>query len=489
MMKQHRLIRIVSGFFWSLGWLLLFGGAYYHAAYTTGFQELLYSLFSPIKGTAAGAMGDGLLRVGLPTLLMIALFVLLMLLLRRAWAVRPLLRRIVLLSGIAVLVTACAVVNRQLGVTDYIHRRMHPSRLYEERYVDPRSVRVTAPQRKKNLIVLYVESLETAYASREHGGLQAEELMPNLYELAQSNISFGQGAGLRGFRSLAGTNWTMAAMLASTSGVHFGFPVDGNQMNRYQRFAPGLTALGDLLAADGYRQSFLCGSDADFAGRRGYLEQHGQYEILDLFTAREKGQIPKDYFTWWGYEDEKLFAIAKEELTRVAGSGGPFNFTLLTADLHHPGGYVSAHCPRTHDNPTADVVLYSDAQIAAFVSWCQAQSFWDNTVMLILGDHPRMDPSLVGESPYNERPVYNCLLNTGMTANQNRLCSTMDLFPTTLAALGYTIEGDRLGLGVNLFADVPTLAESMGVDALQEELQHYARYFVQVFTKPAANPR
>ncbi len=34
---------------------------------------------------------------------------------------------------------------------------------------------------------------------------------------------------------------------------------------------------------------------------------------------------------------------------------------------------------------------------------------------------------------------------------KNREFTTLDMFPTTLAALGCTIEGDKLGFGVNLF--------------------------------------
>ena len=37
----------------------------------------------------------------------------------------------------------------------------------------------------------------------------------------------------------------------------------------------------------------------------------------------------------------------------------------------------------------------------------------------------------------------------------------MDMFPTTLASLGAVIDGDRLGLGTNLFSDKPTLAENL----------------------------
>ena len=48
--------------------------------------------------------------------------------------------------------------------------------------------------------------------------------------------------------------------------------------------------------------------------------------------------------------------------------------------------------------------------------------------------------------------------------------ATIDNFPTTLAALGVKIEGDRLGLGTNLFSD-HTLIERDGLDYVNEELQ------------------
>lgn len=48
--------------------------------------------------------------------------------------------------------------------------------------------------------------------------------------------------------------------------------------------------------------------------------------------------------------------------------------------------------------------------------------------------------------------------------------STLDLYPTTLAALGVQIEGNRLGLGTNLYSGEKTLAEKYGLDYLNVEL-------------------
>ena len=47
--------------------------------------------------------------------------------------------------------------------------------------------------------------------------------------------------------------------------------------------------------------------------------------------------------------------------------------------------------------------------------------------------------------------------------NDKRTYTTFDAFPTTLAARGADIEGNRLGLGTNLFSSTQTLSERFGV--------------------------
>ena len=48
--------------------------------------------------------------------------------------------------------------------------------------------------------------------------------------------------------------------------------------------------LQTFLEQKGYVQEFLCGSDASYAGRRSFYEQHGNYEIFDV----EKDWIEND---------------------------------------------------------------------------------------------------------------------------------------------------------------------------------------------------
>ena len=82
--------------------------------------------------------------------------------------------------------------------------------------------------------------------------------------------------------------------------------------------------------------------------------------------------------------------------------------------------------------------------------------------------------------------VYNVILNAPVSSRntKNRDYCAMDLFPTTLAALGCTIEGDRLGLGTNLFSDLPTLAEKFGFEQFNDKLSQSSDFYAAHFYEP-----
>ena len=96
-----------------------------------------------------------------------------------------------------------------------------------------------------------------------------------------------------------------------------------------------------------------------------------------------------------------------------------------------------------------------DRQVQEFVDWCKAQDFYENTTIVILGDHPRMDKKLVQGVDKKDREAIDVFINSAspyQKINQKRTAATMDLFPTILSSMGYSIEGNRLGLGTNLFS-------------------------------------
>ena len=81
--------------------------------------------------------------------------------------------------------------------------------------------------------------------------------------------------------------------------------------------------------------------------------------------------------------------------------------------------------------------------------------------------------------PDYTRTVYNVIINSPIQPQQekNRSFTTMDMFPTTKNINGATIEGDRLGLGTNLFSGEQTLAEKLTFDQLNDDLSQKSKFF------------
>lgn len=481
--KKKKLWYLGVGLVYLLAVILAGAGFWVKKTYGIGFSELVAILLSPTKGTGTEVIVK-VLKFAVPLL---TAFLLLYVL--AAWFCSRrenfVLAERILAWGAALSLAASLVYNNAVyDILGYLQSRAGKTLVYEQCYVDPREVAIRAPGEKKNLIYIYVESLETTYASGTEGGAQSVNYVPGLTALAEENVSFSDDDRLGGFSCVNGTGFTMAALFASTAGVPY--VLDAIQSEQDGDVAPGIVTLGDVLSRMGYRQEFLCGSDGDFGGRKSYFTRHGGYEVFDLFTAREKGYVPEDYYVWWGFEDSVLYRIAKDEILRLAAGDEPFNFTMLTVDAHHVDGYVCDLCGDRYEEQTANVIACTDRQLTAFIEWCKAQDFYEDTVIVISGDHPRMDTSLVGGVSYYDRTIYNCFLNAspqGEIRDRYRIFTTMDMFPTVMAAMGFEIEGNRLGLGTNLFSGEKTLAESMGFHRLDEELSKSSDYYTEHFLK------
>ncbi len=226
----------------------------------------------------------------------------------------------------------------------------------------------------------------------------------------------------------------------------------------------------------------MCGSDAAFAGRKNYYEQHGNYQIFDYNTAKKDGIIDDDYYVFWGYEDKKLFQYAKKELTDIAKNDQPFNFTMLTVDTHFQDGYKCPDCPDEFDSQYENVIKCSDHKVAEFVKWCQKQDFYKDTTIVIAGDHQSMDGFVAEAVPddFTRKTFFTVINGPEYKLNRTREYSTMDIFPTILESLGATIQGSRLGLGTSLYTETPTLIELLGYDELNRQMSYTSKFYNEV---------
>lgn len=437
-------------------------------------NELMFHLQSPVEGTDTGIIKSYIVSCLLVSVVLTAVLIFLYIKIKNR-------RRIVLGISLGCMICIAAVTIgymwERLGITAYAKNQTTSSSFIEDNYVDPNSVSLSFPEKKRNLIYIFLESMENTYSSEEYGGAFSENTIPELTELSLENENFsGDQETLNGGVPLTGATWTVGAMFAQTSGLPLKIPIEGNSMDTQKEFFPGLTTLGDILDDAGYDQTLLIGSDGTFGGRKLYFEEHGNYNVMDYNYCAKNGLIPEGYRVFWGFEDKKLFDFAKDTLKEKAASDEPFNLTMLTVDTYFEDGYVCDECDDTFgENQYANVMACSSRRVAEFVKWVQSQDFYENTTIVISGDHLTMDSDFCEDVPDTyERKVFTTYINAPVQPTDTtkyREYSTFDQFPTTLAALGVSIEGNHLGLGTNLFSSEITLIEKYDKNVVDDELE------------------
>lgn len=464
-------------------------------------DQFLVNLKSPIVGTSSDVMVTAFEGPVFETAVLTMLFSIFAcsayrLLCRRGQQVHVIFGRIArlvvsLVISVAVLCGGVAYGFEKFQLMDVYHAYVSDSSYIKENYVSPRDVKMVFPKDKRNLIHIYLESVETTYLSREQGGYMKTNLMPELTELAKEGVSFSHHKDkFGGPNQTVGSSWSVASMVNMEMGLPLKIPMNGNSYGKSGKFLPGAVAIGDILKAQGYEQTIMFGADSDFGGLTAFFQNHGDFNFMDYKAVKAKGLIPKDYKVWWGYEDDKLYEFAKDELTRLSKTGQPFYFDMETADTHFPDGYLGPHVKGKHGNQYANVISYSTAETVKFVRWIQQQDFYKNTTIVLTGDHWSMDQKFFRNVDKGyRRAVFNLFLNAPVEAKKpfEREFAPFDFYPTILASLGVRIDGERLALGTNLFSGVPTLVERDGLEKVNQELKERSNFYNDTFISERKN--
>ena len=376
----------------------------------------------------------------------------------------------------------------KVGVIDFIKEQSETSYLFDKYYTDTKNKSISFPENKRNLIVVFLESMETSLISQEEGGGWEYTVIPELADLAKENINFSDTEKIGGGYQTFGTGWTIAGMVSQTTGIPLKINITSNSYSGYSSFLPGAYSLGDILKKEGYNLEVMFGSNANFAGRKDFFTVHGDYTIFDVNTAIEQEKMTEEEKVWWGFDDDNLYSWAKEEILNLSQSDQPFNFIMLTADTHFKDGYLSKNAEEIYNEQYENVFAYSSKSINEFIKWIQQQDFYKNTTIVLIGDHLGMQSDFYEEHIKNNnynRKVYNVFINSAIndTNSKNRKFSTLDIFPTILASIGAKIDGERLGLGTNLFSDKNTLIEELGYDVFNDELSKKSNYYNKYILK------
>jgi len=295
-------------------------------------------------------------------------------------------------------------------------------------------------QKNKNLILLYVESLENTFSN--------DKIFDrNLNQPLEEKL----GKSLFSIKQAPGTGWTTAGMVSSQCGMPIASFM-GNSLGR--RDAPifgNLTCISDILTTHNYKQTFFTGPDLKFSGTDKFYLEHGfqeAYGKAELFKSIDK----VEFGTGWGGgpNDDFVLDAAFHKIKFNHKNQENFNVTILTTDNHAPEGILSPRCKTENlDSNLAEVVLCTNKSIAKFVERLEAINIFDNTVLVIMGDHKFM-----GDLGTTERSIYFNYYGANSKELKPKILELthFDVFPT-LIQLILNLDVDQVHLGHNIFSE------------------------------------
>ena len=368
------------------------------------------------------------------------------------------------------------LVMRLMHVDTYIINSLSTTDIYEKYYVDTNKVKITFPEKKRNVIIIYLESMEASLFSKENGGAFDKSRIPELENIALNNINFSNMNKLGGAYTLNNSSCTVFSLVTSTSAT----PVYTRLFRAYGKNNPymkNVRSLGNVLRENGYNLGLIQGSSIKFSAADYYLKDNGNFEVFDDDTARDRGYVDKNYSVWWGIEDKKVLEYSKEEILKLSQKNEPFAYILFTTDTHFPDGYLDETCDTPFDTHFENSYACSSKMVSNYIDWLKTQDFYDNTTIFIMGDHKVKQDIYKNNRDY-ERVNYNAIINSVVGGNtKNRQFSQFDMYPTILASMGASIDGERIGFGVNLFSGEKTMIEILGKDKFDNEMFKNSEYY------------
>jgi hypothetical protein len=335
---------------------------------------------------------------------------------------------------------------------------LHESSFWQRNYSDIDSLKIDGDGR--NLILIIMESMEN----------WPEDLAPEIKRMAADNISFSALEPFGGGVDIAGTENTYCSTVSKTTGVPM------LRSNKHMEMALiRVRGIYDVMHKFGYKNVFLQGTDANFAGLKSFIMNHGIDNLYDLNNLKNKRDMDSFYRNFQGFSagitDKNLYEISKEILDTLAR--GKFSLTLATIETHSPYGFYDKNCLEKPESLSEESKFKATLQCASrqvyeFVDWIKEQPFFENTQIVIVGDHLFAGRHFIKD---RDRRWVDIFINSALVPKtQKRQFTSIDMAPTILEGMGFQIEGHKMGLGTSLFSDSLTLYEKMGWAKLNSEL-------------------
>lgn len=365
-----------------------------------------------------------------------------------------------------------------------------------------------------NVIVLQLESFQEFLLFKEING---KEITPNLNKFAKENIEF-KNMMIQSYSTTADSEHSTTSSLYP---LENGMAYAQYSSNEYDDFFK-------IYHNNGYYTMYMHGNDGSFWNRKnvyGHLDID-ELDFIEAFDAEDTY-----YINEW-VSDESLFRQAVPKLKKaIEENEKPFFANIVAASSHNafdlPGlenkyNYVDIDVGEYKDmyfGNYLEAINYSDKQFGVFIEKLKDAGLYDNTVIVVFGDHYGMQMYNYEMLDYIEEKDhrYNTVeteinyINVPMVIRVpgvehkeiDKTVSKLDIKPTICFLTGTE---DGFSIGTSMFGDKDFVClnngvivtddyyyngywyyrsngEQIDIDNIDEELKNKLDYYIECMEK------
>ena len=304
------------------------------------------------------------------------------------------------------------------------------------------------PQRRKNVVVIIIESFGREYIgayNRHLDGGRYQGFTPFTDSLIAHGALTFTHSYCNGRKSIDG----MPSILSGIPMFVEPFFLSPYSINH-------VSGLADCLGSKGYQTAFFHGAERGSMGFLAFARatKFKEYYGREDFKADPRTRGDADFDGWWGISDEPFMQYYCQKMSDMPQ---PFMTALFTLSSHHPfrvpAAYQDVFKEENPDMPIYKVIRYTDMALQHFFASARRQPWFQNTVFAITSDHTNMaahDEYRTDLGGFCSPVIFydpSGEMGSGMV---DAIAQQTDIMPTILEYLGY--DRPYLSFGIDLLS-------------------------------------
>ena len=294
-----------------------------------------------------------------------------------------------------------------------------------------RSIKSDSAAIRKNVVLITIESYSAEYLKEF---ANEKKLTPFLDSIAKESLQFTNlyAVGNRTVRGLEAVTLCLPPSAAESV---------VKRTDNKEKFSTG-----SIFKQKGYTLKYMYGGDAYFDNMGDFFGGNG-YDIID-----KKSFAPEEisFSNIWGVCDEDMYRKAIKVMNSEAKKNKPFFNHIMTVSNHRPFTYPEGKIDISPKIKSRDGgVKYTDYALKQFFAMASKQSWFKNTVFVILADHCASSSGKT-ELPMDKYHIPAMIYAPGfISAKEDTiLMSQIDIMPTLFGLLNFSYQSKFYGQDV-----------------------------------------